>query len=220
MSVGSNRSNQTKEKRQMPKIRTSRLFARQPDLDLSKATGKVVTGLTANPDLPTPPVLAVDLDLLKKEFDAWIIKADRGGSLASAHKEASRATLISAMNKDASYVDIHCDEDLTILLSSGFEAVSTNRAQSVLQAPEVTAVENPQSGKIKVRIKGDPNRRAIQGRIKPAGGEFGPVLSFASSRRILFEGLTAGTTYVMQLCGLGGSTGQSDWSEPVTKIAI
>lgn len=204
----------------MPKIRTSRLFTRQPDLDLSKATGKVVTGLNGNPDLAEPPVASVDLNLLKKDFDDWIIKADKGGSLATAHKEASRATLISAMNKDASYVDINCDEDLAILLSSGFLPVSTNRAQSVLNAPEVTAVENGQTGEIKVRVKGDANRRAIQGRIKAAGGEFGPVLSFASSRRILFEGLTAGTTYVMQLCGLGGSTGQSDWSEAVTKIAV
>jgi hypothetical protein len=32
--------------------------------------------------------------------------------------------------------------------------------------------------------------------------------------------LAAGTTYVMQLCGLGGSSGQSDWSEPVTKVAV
>ena len=37
---------------------------------------------------------------------------------------------------------------------------------------------------------------------------------------ILFDGLKAGTTYVMQLMGLGGSTGQSDWSDPVEKMAV
>jgi hypothetical protein len=37
---------------------------------------------------------------------------------------------------------------------------------------------------------------------------------------VLFNGLTAGTTYVMQLCGIGGSTGKSDWSDPVSKIAL
>ena len=58
-------------------------------------------------------------------------------------------------------------------------------------------------------------------RIKSAsGGEFGPVITFKNSRNILFKGLTAGTTYVMQLCGLGGSTGQSDWGAPVKKIAV
>lgn len=204
----------------MPMIRTNRFYGRGSDLDLSKAAGKVINGLTGNTDLATPPVTPTAMTALKTTFDDSIVKADKGGSLATALKDAARAALVSAMNKDASYVDINCDEDLTILLSSGFEPVSTNRAQSVLSAPAVTAVENAQTGQIKVRVKGDANRRAVQGRIKAAGGEFGPVISFASSRRILFEGLTAGTTYVMQLCGLGGNTGQSDWSEPVTKIAV
>ena len=52
------------------------------------------------------------------------------------------------------------------------------------------------------------------------GGEFGPIITFPTAREILFKGLVAGTTSVMQLCGLGGSTGQSDWSAPVTKVAV
>ena len=142
-----------------------------------------------------------------------------GGTLPTAQKDAARATLIAALNKDASYVDINSDEDLTILLSSGYEPVSTNRAQVVLPPPEVIAATYGQTGEIKLRVAGDPNRKAIQGRVKTLGGEFGPVISFKNSRSILFKGLIAGTTYVMQLCGLGGSTGQSDWSAPVTKIA-
>jgi hypothetical protein len=204
----------------MPKIRTSRRFSRESDLDLSKSGGKVVVGLAGNPDLPAPPVTSTDLDVLKESFDDSIINADKGGSLAHSKKEANRALFISALNKDASYVDINCDEDLSILLSSGFEPVSTNRAQTVLEAPEVVGVEYGQAGEIKMRVKGDPNRRAIQGRIKPLGGEFGPVISFQSSRRILFTGLLVGTTYMMELIGLGGSTGHSDWSEAVTKTAV
>ena len=46
------------------------------------------------------------------------------------------------------------------------------------------------------------------------------MITFKNSRNILFKGLTAGTTYVMQVMGLGGSTGQSDWSAPVNKIAV
>jgi hypothetical protein len=40
------------------------------------------------------------------------------------------------------------------------------------------------------------------------------------SKHEQLDGLIAGTTFIMQLCGLDGNTGQSDWSEPVTKIAI
>ncbi len=44
------------------------------------------------------------------------------------------------------------------------------------------------------------------------------VATVQGSRRIVFEALSAGVSYVMQLIGLGGSTGQSDWSESVTKM--
>jgi hypothetical protein len=36
-----------------------------------------------------------------------------------------------------------------------------------------------------------------------------------NSRHILFEGLTPGAMYTVQIRALGGSTGQSDWSDPV-----
>jgi len=205
----------------MPQVRTSRTFARLPDLDVSKVAGEVITGLTGNADLNDPPVKPLDLGTLKKTFDDAIVAAADGGTLLTAQKDAARAALVTALNKDASYVDINCDEDLTILLSSGYQPVSTNRAQTVLGAPEILDASYGQAGEIKLRVTGDPNRKAIQGRIKAAtGGEFGPVITFKNSRNILFKGLTAGTTYVMQLCGLGGSTGQSDWSAPVNKIAV
>ena len=204
----------------MSQIRTSRSYGRFPDLDVSSFTGGVIAGLTENQQLAQPPVDPTALAALKKTFDDAIIAASGGGILAMAHKDAARAALISALNKDASYVDINCDEDLTILLSSGFQAVSTNRTQAVLNAPEVISVDYGQAGEIKLRVKGDPNRKAVLGRLKTMDGDWGPVLTFRNSRSILFQGLKAGTTYVMQLCGLGGSTGQSDWSEPVSKVAV
>jgi hypothetical protein len=204
----------------MPLIRVSRYYVRLPDLDVSKFSGKVVNGLTSNEDLDNPPVTPVDLGKLKKAFDDAIVAADKGGTLATAKKDAARAALIDALNKDASYVDINCGEDIIILRSSGYEPVSTNRAQAVLNPPEIVGVDYGQAGEFRVRLTGDPNRKAIQGRIKPLGGEFGPVISFRSAKQILFAGLTAGTTYVMQFCGLGGSTGKSDWSEPVSKMAL
>src|SRR5881394_2454163 len=201
----------------MPLIRTSRSYGRFPDLDVSAFTGGVIVALTGNEELADPPVKPTALATLKKAFDDAIIAAAGGGTLATAQKDAARAALVTALNKDASYVDINCDGDLTILLSSGFDAVSTNRAQTVLNPPEVMAAEYGQAGSIRLRVKGDPNRKAVLGRCKTMDGDWGPVLTFKNSRTILFDGLKAGTTYVMQLCGLGGSTGQSDWSEPVSK---
>ncbi len=205
----------------MSQIRTSRHYTKFPDLDVSKFSGKVIVGLTGNVKLNDPPEPPASLQTKKTSFDQAIVAAAAGGPLQTALKDAARAVLITALNKDASYVDINCDDDLTVLLSSGFEPVSNNRSQQVLQAPVIVGVAHgPQTGEIKLRVKGDPNRKAIQGRAKALGGEFGPVITFKSAREIVFDGFVAGTTYIMQLCGLGGSTGQSDWSEPVTKVAL
>ena len=73
---------------------------------------------------------------------------------------------------------------------------------------------------MKVRVKAQPHVRAYEGRIMAAGGGFGPSISFASSKAILFKGLTAGVNYTLQLCAIGGSTGKSDWSDPVSKMAV
>lgn len=162
-----------------------------------------------------------ELTTLKTAFDQALIKANRGGTLATALKNSARAALVVALDKNGSYVDINCDEDVTILMSSGYEPISTNRAQTVLGTPQVLGVEYGQTGELRLRIKADPNARSFVGRIKQANGsEFGPSISFKNSRSILFDGLTAGVTYVMQLCAIGGSTGQSDWSEPATKMAV
>jgi hypothetical protein len=204
----------------MPNIRTNRKFATLPDTDLSRFAGKVIDGLTKNTQFPTPPVAVEDLTSAKTAFDQAVVKAVKGGSLATAKKNAARAALVDALTKDASYVDINCDEDLSLLLSSGYEPVSTNRAQRMLNAPQIIAVEPVQSGQLRARIKADPHSKSFVGRIKEAGGtEFGPSISFKNSRSILFKGLTAGVTYVLELMAVGGSTGQSDWSEPATKMA-
>jgi len=198
----------------MPKIRTKRGFQKLPPVEVSKLTGKAIVGFTDNEALPEPPVVPDALALQKKAVDDAIIKADKGGTLATARRNAVVAELVVSLNKDASYVDIHCNDDLTILLSSGFEAVSTNRAQRMLNAPQILAVENGQSGELRPRVKVDPTTKSLVGRIKPIDGEFGPTVSFASTRKVIFDGLTAGLTYVFQLMAIGGSTGQSDWSDP------
>ncbi|MEY2491676.1 MAG: hypothetical protein QOH24_627 [Verrucomicrobiota bacterium] len=205
----------------MPALRTSRIYSRLPDAQLSEFTGGTIAGFTTNPALPTPPVLPAGLTTLKTAFDNAIVAAASGGKIDTATRNSARVALQAALDKNASYVDINCDDDLTILLSSGYQQVSTNRVRTVLEPPQILAVTMPQTGQLQVRVNGDPNRRAIQGRIKDAKGtEFGPTITFSSSKAILFDGLTAGTTYVMQLIGIGGSTGKSDWSDPVSKIAL
>jgi hypothetical protein len=204
----------------MPALRTSRIYNRLPDTEFSKFLGGTSKGFKNNTQLPNPPVPPELLDQMKGVLDQCLIDASGGGTLATAKKNAQRAVCSDALDKNASYVDINSNDDLTILLSSGYQPVSTNRAPSILDAPQILSVDNTQTGKLKPRVKADANSRSFLGRIKEAnGGEFGPVVSFKSTRAIIFDGLKAGVQYVFELCAVGGSTGQSDWSDPGTGMA-
>jgi len=43
---------------------------------------------------------------------------------------------------------------------------------------------------------------------------------FTQARRIVLQNLTPGTTYNIQARAIGGSTGSSDWSDPVSHMAL
>ncbi len=205
----------------MPLIRTSRSYGKLTDPKLLGFFGGTIDGLTSNPDLPTPPVLPAALTPLRTAFDQAIVKAKAGGPVETALKNAARMAVMAALDKNASYVDINCDGDLAILLSSGYQAVSTNRAQTTLAAPVILRVENAGSGALKVRVEPDSTVKSFMGRVKQASGsEFGPNISFKNSKSILFNGLTAGVSYVLQLCAVGGSNGQSDWTTSGPNMAL
>ncbi len=205
----------------MGKVKVSLYFAQLTDGNLSPFAGGIIDGLTAQAAVfKALPVKVADLAALKEAFDQAMVAMTDAGPSATAAKNAARAALIDALRKDALYVEIVSDNDLSMLLSSGYEAASTNRTQSPLGQLEVVNVENGQSGALKVRVRPQANTKAYEGRIKAAGSEFGPSISFASSRAILFKGLSAGVNYTLQLCAIGGSTGRGDWSNPVTKMAV
>ena len=119
-----------------------------------------------------------------------------------------------------SYVHINCGNDLALLLSSGFQAMSMNRAQTALDQPQGLIIKNGVSGQLVARVKPVRNTRSYEGRIKgPTGDWISPHIFTGDSRRIAFTGLTPGVIYTVQVRALGGATGQSDWSDPSSHMA-
>jgi hypothetical protein len=181
----------------------------------------VISGLTDHSGFFKTPEPAVSvLTGLKADYDAALLKAANRGKVEIAARNAAAEAFIAALDEEASYVDMACKGDLTRLLESGYEPVSTNRTRVALDKVQVLKVAPAMSGQLKVRVKAQSSAKAYEGRIKQVGGEFGPSITFASSRDILFAGLTAGVKYVIQVCAIGGLTGRSDWSDPVESMAM
>jgi chitodextrinase len=72
-----------------------------------------------------------------------------------------------------------------------------------------------------VQIWNRNNRRPDPGfGLKGPPGDWLPSVFSGDSQRISFTGFTPGTTYTIQVRALGGSTGQSDWSDPSSHMSM
>jgi len=201
-------------------LRVSLAVARLPDKELDNFTLSVKNSLTGNAAYPTPPVTLANLETARADLEQKIADAASGGPPDTAAKNDSRANLLGMLRQIASYVQINCNNDMATLLSSGFQAMSTNRAQTPLGKPTSLVIENGGSGQLVASVDPVKNTSLYEGRVKGSTGDWLPSVFTGDSQHIEFNGLTPGQNYTIQVRALGGSTGQGDWGDPSTHMCM
>ena len=195
-------------------------FAKLADTELDNFAQAVIDAMTGNATYPTPPVTIANLQTAKDDFTAKMAAAQTGGPGDTAAKNNSRQALLGDLRRVATYVQMTCNDDPALLLNSGFQAQSTNRASTPLEQPQSLSIKNGGSGQLVATIGPVKNANMYEGRIKPSDGDWLPSVFTGDSQHIIFEGLTPGKNYTAQVRALGGSTGQSDWSDPSSHMAM
>jgi len=216
----------------MMNLRASRDFTGYSDLDVGGFTRNHIVCMTGNLAFTNPPVPMhprptvnaaadgeMDMTTLEEIFEAAITASNNGGPQQTAAKEAARSAVLDALRKNANYVQTLASHDLEMLLSSGFTAVSTNRAQAPLDQPVIAAIDNLGTTKLLVRVTPILNARNYQVQISAGTGAWEDAGIFPKARRIVLERLTPGTIYNVRLRALGGSSGYSDWSVAAALMA-
>ena len=94
-----------------------------------------------------------------------------------------------------------------------------------LAKPSHVTVDNGNTGQLLVKVKPIANAKCYEVRYAAlgAGGAPGPWQSgglFTNSRSMPLNGLTPGTNYSLDVRAVGGSTGYSDWSDPVSHMSM
>jgi chitodextrinase len=88
-----------------------------------------------------------------------------------------------------------------------------------LPAPAILGIVNGASTKLTLNVQAVANAKAYEVRLCTTPNTWLPAGTYTQARRIVVEGLTPGTIYTFQVRAVGGSTGYSGWSDPLTHMA-
>ena len=187
------------------------------DDDVSNVSLDVSDALDGHPVFTTPPFPPTQLKTLQTAFSTDRTAARKLGTDRTLAKKISRQALVDALVQDALYCQGLARHDLNTLLTSGFEVVSTNRTPGPLDTPQITSIVNSVSGQLLVRGTSVLNGRMylLQFSLDNGATWTNAGINYTSARRMLLTPTTPGKTYLIQICALGGSTGQSAWSNPM-----
>jgi Fibronectin type III domain len=206
----------------MKTIHVSLGFAQLTDAQLADFAVAVINGLTNNAaTFASPPVAPADLGTATSTFQDALAAAAGGGVAQTAAKDVARDALLNLLRQEANYVQGVANGDEPTILSSGFQlAAAGHSPQSPLAKPVIAKIINEASGQLLVRVKPQANAHAYEVQTSTGTGAWQAAGTFTQARRIVIPDLTPGTTYNVHVRAIGGSTGYSDWSDPVSHMAM
>ena len=191
---------------------------------LDEFTTNVIIAMTGNsaftnPPVPIAPVTTVnaaepagqpsdqvivgdDLTSLQAAFRKAQAATDQGGTQATAAKNQAQQSLCDTLDKLGLYVQTVAVYDLAMLLSSGFQAINTNRAQAQLATPDITELANDLSTQMVVRLTPIDNSYGYEVQTSLGAGAWLTVKLSTAARKIILTDLVPGTVYNVR--GAGG----------------
>jgi hypothetical protein len=198
-------------------------FKKQSAEQLVTMAGSVISGLTNNPAFPAPTVDLKEVQAAADDLNAALAAQIHGGTAATAEKNNKREVLVLRLRKLKHYVEDNCNNDLAILLSSGFQAASSTRNRAPLANPSILGVDCGNSAELVLKVTPIAYAKCYEVRAAAVGadsvpGSWQPAGLFTSSKGMTISSLVPGKTYTFQVRAVGGTTGYSDWSNPVSRM--
>src|SRR2546426_2196324 len=130
----------------------------------------LLKSLTGNSNFTNPPV---DLSVFKADLDSYAVSiadAKDGGKKAIALRNKLGDVVIRTIKLLATYVELHCKDDMNIFLSSGFQPRSSTRTPAQpLDQPMILGIDQGNSGELLVSIKRVRKAKTYELRWGPVG---------------------------------------------------
>jgi hypothetical protein len=203
----------------LPILHVSYDFTTMPEDEVDTFAGGIITnlyGLVGAANYPAPPVTKVALIAgLKKYTDAQEAMVG-GGEIETALKSEALRELIDLLRQDAGYVENEHGNVMSVLLSSGFNAASTNHAQQPLGQAMINKISHAGPGRLLVEAGVITNSHGFQGRYKPVGAADSAYVNaenLGADRKMTFIDLPRLTEITLGMRAIGGSEGYGQWSD-------
>ena len=199
-------------------IHVSLGFAKLKDTELSPFAVGVVTGLTGNATFTTPPVLAAALGTFQKNFEAALAKALKGSVADTGAKDEARENLVDALRQDAIYVEQLSQGDAAKIASSGYQTVShAHSPRATMPKANIKHIKNVASGQMEVGVDAIDDAHAFEAHTQTGTGQW-QWAATSSSRKVLIQNVTPGSTCNVRVRAVGAGNTYGDWSDPITHI--
>jgi hypothetical protein len=200
------------------RYRVSYAFAGLSDNDLIAFIQVLIICLTGNAAFPALPVKIADFTALFTAFQTAVTNMGKNSNpQLTALRDEAREALLDAARKNGAYVQSLALNSLSMLLSSGYQNVPTQSPSSPLDIPTILSVTNNGTTQVALRLSPVTNAKSYQIQFSTDNGKTWILAgAFPKARSIVLTNLTPGTTYMIQAQAIGGSTGQSGWSNPVS----
>jgi len=197
-------------------------LSRASDPDLIVMVGGIVTSMTGNAHYPAPapalPVISAALD----EFAQAVANAADGGRTLTAIKNARRTALTTLVRQLATYVQLTCNGNMAVLISSGFPVQKPQR-----QSPGIPTAPSNLVVKLGLRTgELDAVATPVPGAVIynwQLSREDEPTVVLQSAQttaaRNTFTGLMPGVIYRATVNAVS-SAGPGNWSVPVARMVV
>jgi hypothetical protein len=133
-------------------------FDRLSDAELITKADHILLCMTGNSNYPDATPLVIKVKTARDEFSTSLVSAKDGGKPKTADKDKKRKVLAKALKDLALHVQLNCKDDVSILLTSGYDARKDGEPAEEPGAPENFKVESgANSGSVDVSVDSNEN---------------------------------------------------------------
>ena len=197
-------------------------FAKKKNAQLLAWSETVHDAFVANPTVVTDcPVTAAQIDTGNKDLSAKMGATQQGGKQATKDRDDSREALIAIHYQIAAWLEGKAQGDGDMITLLCYEVTEHGYSpQTPLSTPAIIAIINLMTTQLQLRVTAVANANSFEVQYRIGNGPWTAGGTFKNSRSIVVTGLAPGTLYEFRVRAIGGSTGCSDWSDPVAHMCM